>query len=90
MRKILVGLIFLNSITIACAEPDVVKPCIGCHGTVGKNGKAGVPQLKGRSYEDLVRSMKSLRETPYPEPQMLHTMTNEEINQVADYFSNVR
>jgi cytochrome c553 len=72
------------------ADTKLIETCIACHGADGKSGKEGVTALGGRSYEELVQAMKNLREANIPSPQILHTMTDKDIQDVAAYFSKAR
>lgn len=67
-----------------------VETCLACHGADGKSGKPGVPALSGRTYEELVQAMKNVRDTYSPEPLLGHTMTDEDIHDVATYFSSIK
>jgi cytochrome c553 len=72
------------------AVTEKVQVCVACHGPDGKNGKPGVPPLGGRSYEELVRAMQNVREAYSPQPLLGHTLTDEEIHDIANYYSGIR
>lgn len=72
------------------AANDKIQTCIACHGADGKGGKDGVPSLGGRPYNELVEAMKALRDARLPQPLILHTMTDQEIQEVATYFSEAK
>jgi cytochrome c553 len=78
-----------SSLGIA-ADNKLIETCISCHGADGKTGKQGVTALGGRTYEELVSAMKNLREANIPEPQLLHTMSDKDIHDVATYFSKAK
>ncbi len=67
-----------------------VEICLACHGADGKSGKPGVPALSGRSYEELVQAMKNVRDTYSPEPLLGHNLTDEDIHDIATYFSSIK
>ncbi len=67
-----------------------VETCLACHGADGKSGKPGVPALSGRTYEELVQAMKKVRDTYSPEPLLGHNLTDEDIHDIATYFSSIK
>jgi cytochrome c553 len=72
------------------AVTEKVQVCVACHGPNGKNGKEGVPPLGGRSYEELVKAMQNVREAYSPQPLLGHTLSDEDIHDIATYFSSVK
>jgi cytochrome c553 len=72
------------------AVTEKVQVCASCHGPDGKNGKAGVPPLGGRSYEELVKAMQNVREAYSPQPLLGHTLTDAEIHDIANYYSGIK
>jgi cytochrome c553 len=69
---------------------EKVEVCVACHGPNGKNGKAGVPPLGGRSYEELVAAMQRVKEAYSPQPLLGHSLSDQDIHDIATYFSNVK
>jgi cytochrome c553 len=67
-----------------------VEICLACHGADGKSGKLGVPALSGRSYEELAQAMERVRDTYSPEPLLGHSLTDEDIHDIATYFSSIK
>lgn len=72
------------------ADTEKVQVCVACHGPNGKDGKVGVPPLGGRSYEELVKAMQNVREAYSPQPLLGHTLSDEDIHDIATYFSSVK
>jgi cytochrome c553 len=72
------------------AANEKIQTCIACHGADGRSGKDGVASLGGRNYKELVEAMKALRDAHLPQPLILHTMTDQEIQEVATYFSETK
>ena len=64
--------------------------CILCHGVDGKSGKPGVPALGGRPYDELVAAMQTIRDAYNPQPLMAHSLSDEDIKDIATYFSSVK
>ncbi len=67
-----------------------VETCLACHGADGKSGKPGVPALGSRPYEELAEAMRNIRETYSPQPLLGHSLTDEDIHDIATYFSNIK
>lgn len=102
MRHTIIGLCLL--LLTGCSPPvntpkaivnnaevaEKVKVCIACHGPDGKSGKEGVPQLGGRTYEDLMAAMKKVKEAYSPQPLLGHTLSNEDMHDIATYFSQFK
>jgi cytochrome c553 len=72
------------------AVAEKVKVCIACHGVDGKQGKVNVPQLGGRTYEDLIAAMQRVKETYSPQPLLGHSLSDEDMQYIATYFSRVK
>ena len=70
--------------------PEKVQICLACHGVDGIHGKAGVPPLGGRTYDDLVNAMHDVREASSPQPLLGHFLSDDDIKEVAIYFSNLK
>ncbi|MDO9051476.1 MAG: c-type cytochrome [Methylotenera sp.] len=66
-----------------------VQSCIVCHGSDGKSGKAGVPSLGGRPYDELVNAMQSIRDAYSPQPLLGHSLSDNDIKDIATYFSSI-
>lgn len=79
-----------NSSAKNAAAPENVQICLACHGTDGIHGKAGVPPLGGRSYDDLVNAMHDVREASSSQPLLGHFLSDDDIKEVARYFSNLK
>jgi len=69
---------------------EKVEVCVACHGPNGKNGKAGVPPLGGRSYEELVVAMQRVKDAYSPQPLLGHQLSDQDIHDIANYFSSVK
>lgn len=67
-----------------------VQSCIACHGADGKNSKEGVPPLGGRSYEELVEAMQKVRDAYSPQPLLGHRLADDDIQDIASYFSSTK
>ncbi len=72
------------------AVAEKVQVCASCHGPDGKNGKAGVPPLGGRAYEELVKAMQNVREAYSPQPLLGHTLSDADIHDIANYYSGIK
>jgi cytochrome c553 len=72
------------------AVTEKVQICVACHGPNGKNGKEGVPPLGGRSYEELMTAMQRVKEAYSPQPLLGHTLSDEDMHDIATYFSSVK
>jgi cytochrome c553 len=72
------------------ALSEQVEVCIACHGPDGKNGKEGVPPLGGRSYDDLMAAMHKVKESYSPQPLIGHSLSDEEMRDIAAYFSSIK
>jgi cytochrome c553 len=72
------------------AVTEKVEVCVACHGPNGKNGKAEVPPLGGRSYEELVAAMQRVKEAYSPQPLLGHQLSDQDIHDIATYFSSVK
>jgi cytochrome c553 len=72
------------------AVTQKVQTCIACHGADGKSGKVGVPPLGGRSYEELVKTMQNVRDSYSPQPLLGHALSDEDISDIATYFSSFK
>jgi len=79
-----------NSSSANTAVAEKVEVCVTCHGPNGKNGKAGVPPLGGRSYEELVAAMQRVKEAYSPQPLLGHQLSDQDIHDIANYFSSVK
>ena len=94
MKFNLLGTTLLVCISFAsqanAEDSKLINNCIACHRTDGKSNQEGVPKLNGRPYSELVDVMKRLRDTRLPQPIILHTMSDAEIEEVATYFSSVK
>ena len=64
--------------------------CTTCHGVDGKHGKENVPPLGGRSYEELVAAMQRVKESYSPQPTLVHSLSDEDIRDIAAYFSSFK
>jgi cytochrome c553 len=64
--------------------------CTTCHGVDGKSGKVNVPPLGGRTYEELVTAMQRVKESYSPEPTLVHRLSDEEMHDIATYFSSFK
>jgi len=69
------------------AAPEAAQICLACHGVDGIHGKDGVPPLGGRTYDDLVNAMHDVREAYSPQPLLGHFLSDDDIKEVAMYFS---
>jgi cytochrome c553 len=70
--------------------PEKVQICLACHGVDGVHGKVGVPPLGGRTYNDLVNAMHDVREAYSPQPLLGHFLSDDDIKEVALYFSGLK
>jgi cytochrome c553 len=70
------------------AVPEKVQICVACHGVDGKHGKENVPSLGGRSYEELVVAMQRVKEAYSPQPLLGHALSDEDMHDIATYFSS--
>lgn len=76
----------------AYKNDDIAKKtqsCVACHGADGRHGKDGVPPLGGRSYEELVEAMYKVRGAYSPQPLVGHQLSDEDIHEIATYFSRM-
>lgn len=64
--------------------------CTTCHGVDGKHGKENVPTLGGRSYEELVAAMQRVKEPYSPQPTLVHSLSDEDMRDIAAYFSSFK
>ncbi|OGV76136.1 MAG: hypothetical protein A3I83_02340 [Methylotenera sp. RIFCSPLOWO2_02_FULL_45_14] len=80
----------VSSAPKSTAVTQKVQTCIACHGADGKSGKVGVPPLGGRSYEELVKAMQNVRDSYSPQPLLGHTLSDEDISDIATYFSSFK
>src|SRR5438270_13957347 len=96
-RIVAVAGVFLVSLTTsAFADPATqlqTSKCTGCHGMHGEGSPGGVPRLAGQN-ADYMNNALSLfktgaRASPIMQPIAL-TLSNMEIRQLADYFSEQR
>jgi len=72
------------------AGVNKLENCIACHGADGRSGKEGVPPLANRSYDELVAAMERVRDSYSPQPLMGHTLSDDEIQELAKYFSAIQ
>src|SRR5450830_272825 len=79
-----------NSQAKKVAAPEKVQICLACHGVDGIHGKAGVPPLGGRTYDDLVKAMHDVREASSAQPLLGHFLSDDDIKEVAMYFSTLK
>ena len=75
---------------ISTTVTQKVQTCINCHGADGKGGKVGVPPLSGRSFEELVEAMQNVRDGYSPQPLLGHALSDEDIRDIATYFSSFK
>lgn len=91
---LLVGCSPLDNTPKAIAENAAVTEkaqiCMTCHGVDGKQGKENVPPLGGRTYEELVAAIQRVKESYSPQPTLVHSLSDEDISDIATYFSNVK
>ena len=64
--------------------------CTTCHGVDGKSGKVNVPPLGSRSYEELLAAMHRVKESYSPEPTLVHRLSDEDMRDIATYFSSFK
>ena len=76
-----------KAIAESAALSEKVEVCIACHGLEENSGKEGVPPLKGRTYEELKAAMERLREYYSPQPLLAHNFSDNDIHDIAIYFS---
>ncbi|MBM3350752.1 MAG: c-type cytochrome [Betaproteobacteria bacterium] len=69
------------------AGASKIGSCIACHGADGRSGKEGVPPLADRSREELVAAMERVRDAYAPQPLIGHDLNDQEIQDIAAYFS---
>ncbi len=72
------------------AAAEKAQICTTCHGVDGKHGKENVPPLGGRSYEELVAAMQRVKESYSPQPTLVHSLSDEDIRDIASYFSSFK
>jgi len=75
---------------VNAADAKKVESCVGCHGVDGRHGKEGVPALGGRPYDELVQIMLDQRDSHLTQPLIVHVMSDEEIREIATYYSNLK
>lgn len=72
------------------ATPGKAQACLKCHGSEAKTGFADAPQLEGRSYQDLVTALEKVRDYKVSQPTLRHELTQNEVHEIATYFSGVK
>jgi cytochrome c553 len=75
---------------IKASATEKAQICTACHGVDGKHGKQNVPPLGGRSYEELVTAMQRVKESYSPEPTLVHRLSEEDMRDIATYFSSFK
>lgn len=92
---LLVSLCVLGSSPVLGVEINqgmmLANSCAACHGTDGKSPGA-IPSINGKSFEFIVKSLKSFREGTRPSTIMGRQAlgyTNEEIILIAKHFSKL-
>jgi cytochrome c553 len=75
---------------IKASATEKAQICTACHGVDGKHGKENVPPLGGRSYEELVAAMHRVKESYSPEPTLVHRLSDEDMHDIATYFSSFK
>lgn len=72
------------------AAPEKAQACLTCHSTEAKTGFADAPQLAGRSYQDLVAALEKVRDYKVSQPTLRHDLTQDEVHEIATYFSKIK
>ena len=89
----------LVSTSVGAAEvsvPDKVKVCTACHGADGKAIISPYPNLAGQNRDYLVYALKAYRNHDRNSglanimQQQAASLTEADINELADYYSNVK
>lgn len=75
---------------IKTSATEKAQVCTICHGVDGKHGKENVPPLGGRSYEELVAAMQRVKESYSPQPTLVHSLSDEDMRDIATYFSSFK
>lgn len=77
-----------TSKTITATEKAQV--CANCHAPNAKKGIVEAPSLAGRSYDDLVVAIQKVHEYYVSQPSLMHDFKQEDIHDIATYFSNLK
>ncbi|MBZ6078969.1 c-type cytochrome [Microvirga puerhi] len=89
VAAILIGLVFLQNEAKALDVQDKLELCQSCHGEHGHPEMKGVPILAGRPTQELAQQLELFRNGKRENPQMVMAkhLTDEEIQELAAYFS---
>jgi cytochrome c553 len=63
--------------------------CIACHGADGISGKKDVPPIGHMSADAMSAALTKLKEANPDSPLIAHTLTKEDVRDIAGYFSSV-
>jgi len=72
------------------AITEKVQVCSTCHDPNKKTGFAEAPPLAGRSYDELVAAIQKARDYDSPQPSLRHDLNNQDIHDIATYFSSLK
>lgn len=94
--KILIGAACLMASTVQAAPDSKPAPvyfasnCANCHGTDGRSTNDIMPSLAGQDREKLLSTMRAYKAKELPGtimPQLMQGYTDDELQQLAAYFS---
>ncbi|MDO9394496.1 MAG: c-type cytochrome [Methylotenera sp.] len=69
---------------------EKAQACATCHDPNLKTGFADAPPLAGRSYDELVAAIQKVRDYKAPQPSLRHDLSDQDVHDVATYFSNLK
>lgn len=72
------------------AVEEKAQACATCHDPNLKTGFADAPPLAGRPYDELVAAIQKVRDYKAPQPSLRHDLSDEDVHDVATYFSKLK
>ena len=90
-QKIVVLLVLLGVALSGRTQPELLSQCSECHGAQGEVSGPGKQPLANMPREVLVNKLKGYRQQLVPDSIMarsVHDLTDQQIEWLADYYSN--